>query len=89
MAEYIERETLINIIKERNGRVPEWIEECISGCPKVGDVRSERHGHWIISSDGYYPYCSECTKEPPGREMTDWCPNCGAKMDGKDGDSNG
>lgn len=40
-----------------------------------------KRGHWIISSDGYYLYCSECNEEPQGREMTKWCPNCGAKMD--------
>lgn len=36
--------------------------------------------HWDISCDGYYPYCSACRKEPPGREMSAYCPNCGAKM---------
>ena len=36
--------------------------------------------HWDISCDGYYPYCSACRKEPPGREMTAYCPCCGAKM---------
>ena len=44
---------------------------------------SERHGQWLINPDGYYPYCSECCEEPQGREMTKWCPNCGAKMDYK------
>ena len=39
------------------------------------------HAKWEISSDGYYPYCSNCKNEPQGREMTKWCPNCGAKMD--------
>ena len=38
--------------------------------------------HWIISSDGYYPYCSECKSEPKNGEMTDFCPNCGADMRG-------
>lgn len=38
------------------------------------------HGKWVISSDGYYPYCSECKSEPKNGEMTDYCPNCGAKM---------
>ena len=38
--------------------------------------------HWIISSDGYYPYCSECKSEPKSGEMTDFCPNCGADMRG-------
>lgn len=40
------------------------------------------HPHWIISSDGYYPYCSECKSEPKNGEMTDFCPNCGADMRG-------
>ena len=39
-------------------------------------------GQWIICSDGYYPYCSICGEEPPGREMTDYCPRCGAYMKG-------
>ena len=40
-------------------------------------------GEWKINCDGYYPYCSECGKEPSGRTMTDYCPCCGAKMEGK------
>ena len=44
-----------------------------------------KHGKWIISSDGYYPYCSECNFRPEGK-MTNYCPNCGARMDGKDGE---
>lgn len=47
------------------------------------DVRPERHGEWKINPDGYYPYCTECGEEPQGGEMTKWCPNCGAKMDGE------
>ena len=41
---------------------------------------SPRKGHWIISSDGYYPYCSECKTEPGSGNMTDVCPTCGANM---------
>lgn len=37
-------------------------------------------GHWLINSDGYYPYCSICKNEPQNRVMTKYCPNCGAKM---------
>ena len=40
------------------------------------------HGRWIINCDGYYPYCSVCKEEPKHGEMTNYCPNCGAKMDG-------
>ena len=42
----------------------------------------QKEGAWIISSDGYYPYCSECKHEPKNGVMTDFCPNCGAKMKG-------
>ena len=39
-------------------------------------------GHWIISCDGYYPYCSNCKEEPKGG-MSKFCPNCGAEMSEK------
>lgn len=38
--------------------------------------------HWYINPDGYYPQCSHCYSEPPGREMTDYCPTCGYFMKG-------
>lgn len=43
-----------------------------------------KHGKWLINSDGYYPYCSCCMREPESGTMTDYCPNCGAKMDLKE-----
>ena len=43
--------------------------------------KCDLHGKWIICSDGYYPYCSECGCEPRSREMTKFCAECGAKMD--------
>lgn len=49
--------------------------------PTVDPVK---HGRWIISSDGYYPYCSECGTEPKERTMTKFCSECGCKMDGDD-----
>lgn len=52
----------------------------------AADVRPERHGKWKINRDGYYPYCSKCKEEPESGVMSDFCPHCGAKMDGKDGD---
>ena len=39
-----------------------------------------KHGKWLISSDGYYPYCSRCGHEPG--KMTKYCGECGAEMDG-------
>lgn len=58
--------------------------------PLACDVRAlppaqpePKKGKWIINSDGYYPYCSECRKEPKNGDMTDFCPNCGADMRGE------
>lgn len=52
----------------------------------VANVTEVKSGEWIISSDGYYPFCSECKYEPPfmgGKDMrTPYCPHCGAKMNG-------
>lgn len=46
------------------------------------EAEQKIHAHWEINPDGYFPYCSNCKNEPKGREMTDYCPSCGAKMDG-------
>ena len=42
-----------------------------------------KRAHWLINSDGYYPYCSACMAEPENGEMTDYCPSCGARMQKK------
>lgn len=48
----------------------------------AADVAPVVHSRWMISSDGYYPYCEHCRTEPVGGKMTKYCPNCGAVMDG-------
>lgn len=53
----------------------------IENMPTI-EAESVKHGRWEINCDGYYPYCSNCKNEPQGREMTLYCPNCGARMDG-------
>lgn len=55
------------------------IEEELKRVPSVQP--EQKTGQWLINSDGYYPYCSICKNEPQGRIMTDYCPNCGAKME--------
>ena len=46
-----------------------------------GEYAPVVHSKWEICCDGYYPYCKRCRNEPQGRVMTQFCPNCGAKMD--------
>ena len=62
-----------------------FIDLVIEDMP-TADVQPVKHARWEINCDGYYPYCSNCKNEPQGREMTLFCPNCGARMDG---DNNG
>ena len=62
----------------------------------AADVRPERHGEWNELSlddqdEGMY-ICSKCKSiefMPEECDIYAYCPNCGAKMDGKDGDSDG
>lgn len=94
--EYIERDAVYNMLNEAmtTGMVDVYtatqrrsdFEEALEAIELVptADVQPVKHGRWIINSDGYYPQCSECMSEPQGRAMTDFCPNCGAKMDGGD-----
>lgn len=35
---------------------------------------------WVISTDGYYPYCSKCKHEPENGCISKFCPNCGKVM---------
>ena len=47
---------------------------------KCGDFAFEKTGHWI-ETDKYESYryrCSECCRGSD--DITDYCPNCGAKM---------
>ena len=73
----------------------DWISRTFIPATKEEDSACERfkdkdliaelhHGEWKINCDDYYPYCSECKNEPPGRIMTDYCPRCGAKMNNND-----
>ncbi len=57
-------------------------QELISKNVSAGEYQPVKQGRWEINCDGYYLYCSNCKNEPQGREMTLYCPNCGARMDG-------
>lgn len=50
------------------------------------DVEPVRHGEWIwkelYGEVGYMLVCSECEESEGACERFDYCPNCGAKMDG-------
>ena len=83
MAEYIEREAYIRIVKD----IPIWgsVAAMMANAIPAADVAPVRHGRWGTHSDRPDSLiCSVCNcgfdmwKHDPHN----YCPNCGAKMDG-------
>ena len=54
------------------------LQGCIEDC-KAADVAPVRHGRWM-DKGSLSCRCSECGCK--NYKETQWCPNCGAKMDG-------
>lgn len=97
MAEYIEREAAIDAIMKVYVRTAGYkarervfeAEEAVHRLP-VADVTPVRHAKWVDN------HCTACGMAPMGDEMwknydcepplfdrfMDYCPTCGAKMDG-------
>ena len=97
MAEYIKREEAIATIMSDppDAHYPHWYADKINAIP-AADVVPVRHGRWIEPSRLYYGAkqyeCSLCCsdtfwKKHSITEKYPHCPNCGAKMDGGDGNS--
>ena len=92
MEEYIKRETAVDTIlgEPTDAHYPEWYASILMGLP-AADVAPVVHGRWV---DGHYINCEEyfeCQKcgvivkvDSFFDDIGDWnyCPNCGAKMDG-------
>ena len=85
MAEYIKRETAVKAANE-------WVSEaCMAPVMRVSrlldklqkvpaaDVAPVVHGH-RVDNGGSYARCSQCAGVLP--LCANYCPNCGAKMDG-------
>lgn len=91
MAEYIEREAAYKTIMSEppDAHYPQWYADKIKVIP-AEDVAPVRHAKWVDN------HCTACGMMPMGDEMwkncdfypplferfMDYCPNCGAKMDG-------
>lgn len=68
----------INLVYKRQ-ELCKAVESVFADSP-AADVAPVVHAKWVICSDGYYPYCSNCSEEPKGG-LSSFCPHCGAKMD--------
>ena len=95
MTEYIERRAANDVVTDAiwHGKRSMYdVASAINSVPNA-DVAPVRHGRWE-KQRGLYS-CSECGKTCPYDVQADvieywacnYCPNCGAKMDGGDGDA--
>ena len=85
MDKYIKKETAIkSLLNDCLGQVSysrEDAADCIFWLD-TADVVPVRHGRWLHRKNGV-AYCSEC-KIDTVEDETNYCPNCGAKMDLED-----
>jgi len=84
MDEYIKRKAAYDAIV-RNYTVDDQLSD-LDNIP-AADVVPVRHGRWIVTlefPDCVYARCDQC-KTPQifyyNKPLTNYCPNCGAKMD--------
>lgn len=87
MAEYIKRETLVHRLKNPYlFNITPRIFEIISEIP-AADVAPVVHARWVQIDDDVFA-CSHCradwvfSEATPKEMKLDYCPQCGAKMDG-------
>lgn len=96
MAEYIDRAVCLSILRAKAnmavlmGAAP-YFEKAAQMLEKLpaADVAPVVHGVWVCVNkidpiSGYR--CSKCRRRV-GFDITPYCPNCGAKMDGGDTDA--
>ena len=92
MDEYIEREAACSSMPDDYYG---WRDKQLLKSIPSADVQPVRHGRYIGEYDGYADgnpvydmwYCSECGcyfEEWDEKPTYNYCPNCGAKMDGGD-----
>ena len=98
MNEYIERKEAYEDFEKCNSVDPKWTPgrvKALIARQKTADVAPVRHGRWdsipntyicVAEKDGSYlgnaTSCSACDEINPNAYKTNYCPNCGAKMDG-------
>jgi hypothetical protein len=96
MAEYIEREVCLSILRAKANMAvlmdaAPYFEKAAQMLEKLpaADAAPVVHGVWVCVNkidpiSGYR--CSKCRRRV-GFDITPYCPNCGAKMDGGDNDA--
>lgn len=98
MARYIDAEKIkyhnVEIVADdyRDYNIPDIAYKQEIDCLPTADVQEVKHGKWIPSRDKdgiYEEVCSECgyiekyNIDPNNNKHPNYCPHCGAKMDGE------
>lgn len=82
---YIEREAAIEVIMSEppDSHYPQWYADKIKAIP-AADVAPVRHGKWEVNVGMNFfreRNCPVCKKRIESN-FWNYCPNCGARMDG-------
>ena len=86
MTEYIERKALRDTLYDANAITMSGVK-ILNQFPSA-DVAPVRHGRWVSVPHKLARVCSVCNRDEPYKfadidtDVYDYCPNCGAKMDG-------
>ena len=86
MTEYIERKALRDTLYDADAITMSGVK-ILNQFPGA-DVAPVRHGRWVSIPHKLARVCSVCNRDEPYKfadidtDVYDYCPNCGAKMDG-------
>ena len=86
MTEYIERKALRDTLYDADAITMSGVK-ILNQFPGA-DVAPVRHGRWVSVPHKLARVCSVCNRDEPYKfadidtDVYDYCPNCGAKMDG-------
>ena len=89
MTEYIERKALRDTLYDADAITMSGVK-ILNQFPSA-DVAPVRHGRWVSVPHKLARVCSVCNRDEPYKfadidaDVYDYCPNCGAKMDGGTG----
>ena len=90
MAEYIEREAAIRVVNGQSSltMTRSSLIDSIGKLP-AADVAPVVHGRWVPTKAPFMNECKDCSVcgyRTVWGHRYNYCPNCGAKMDGGDND---
>ena len=92
MTDYIKRKTALEDFERCNAENPNWTPQRVKTLllrQPASDVAEVVHGRWIWNEEGEIDWeqfyrCSNCGDKEYWE--SNFCPNCGAKMDLEDND---